>query len=122
MYSEAFTNILVIIEQGELEPKELHKKLREKAFTDEEKEILKQYCLDQVTALKKEYGYYSDLARAFIPQSKFLFVVPTDLNKYLSWRAHNRKEHKSVIVRESIREMMAADKEYQSALTLMSWS
>lgn len=46
--------------------------------------------------------------------SKFILILPAEMERYLNWTAQNKRLHKAQIVRGAIELLMKKDKEYRS--------
>lgn len=48
--------------------------------------------------------------------SKFILIIPSEIDRYLQWASENKKLHKAQIVRDALEQVMKRDREYRDSL------
>lgn len=71
--------------------------------------FFKEYDADQLESIIEDF---ISKARKQL-DSKFILIIPPDIDHYLEWAAEHRRLHKAQIVRESIEDKMKRNKEYR---------
>lgn len=53
-----------------------------------------------------------------IMDTKFILIIPAEIDRFLEWASEHRRMHKAQIVRGALEEVMAKDKEWKSLISI----
>lgn len=65
--------------------------------------------VDQIEGIVKNFTKWAQQKL----DTKFILILPPEIDQYITWAGEHRRRHKAQIVRESIENTMSKDKEYK---------
>lgn len=74
--------------------------------------IFRDYNIDKLDVLIREF---KNKVKNII-DTKFILIIPAEIDRYMEWSSKEKRMHKAQIVREAIEKMIAKDSEYKNYL------
>ncbi len=84
----------------------------DKSIKDEKYLISKEYNRDNVNDVLVKA--LKDVSSKL--DSKFILIIPSEIDRYLTWASETKRLHKAQIVREALESVMKKDREYRDSL------
>ncbi len=69
---------------------------------------------DQKDFLKKTTNYLREIKKKL--DTKFILIIPPEIDRYLEWASKEKRMHKAQIVREAVEKIMKRDKDWKKFL------